>query len=446
MYKPIESANSIIRTSFNKKIEKMLHDGVSLKRVAIAISGGPDSTCLLFLLKNSSIVKNVDILALVVNHNMRPEAELECKKTILLLRQANIHYQVLSWRHDIITSNIQAKARIARYNLLCRYCQINQIRYLFLGHHSDDKAETIMLNILRGTGIKGLLGIRNIREEKKVIILRPLLNCSKQQILDYLNNNNISYIKDRSNISPKFLRAQIRTLFINTPTLYNIIKKLNTLGHNAKRANKYLDIIAQRTFMKFFKYGRYGEILISAKHLESINNEILCRILNLIFSSLHNTFCQPVKLKSLYKITQYIRSNFLFITTLFKCQIIKKYNIYFFFKERRYIAKTTRLLIGWNIWNNKFEIKTQYKGLIIILMTPTIWSQIKYIYNDRSTPHEIIMSTPIIIEKERGTIHHIIQGYITQNHKSPLSIYLLDNIQYPSTRQNIKAYTYTLEF
>ncbi|MEM7618808.1 MAG: tRNA lysidine(34) synthetase TilS [Pseudomonadota bacterium] len=114
------------------------------KRIAVAISGGPDSMALAHMLMQNY---EGEIYLLCVNHGLRASAESEIEKIqqwIQKIDNKNISFHVLDWEGDKPDSSIMEAARFARYDLLNKFCQSNEILALFVGHHQDDQAETFL--------------------------------------------------------------------------------------------------------------------------------------------------------------------------------------------------------------------------------------------------------------------------------------------------------------
>ncbi|WP_251622857.1 tRNA lysidine(34) synthetase TilS [Odoribacter lunatus] len=176
-------------------------------RFLIAVSGGADSIALLYGYKNL----NLNITALHCNFNLRGE---ESDTDEQFVRQfCHIHQIPLYTKHFDTSKyakeksmSIEMAARALRYTWFHEIKQQQQMDYIVIGHQADDIAETLFINLCRSTGIKGLSGIKPINGD----ILRPLLSCSRQEILDYLKANHIEYRNDSSNNSLDFTRNIIR--------------------------------------------------------------------------------------------------------------------------------------------------------------------------------------------------------------------------------------------
>jgi tRNA(Ile)-lysidine synthase len=179
------------------------------KKIYVGYSGGPDSTALLHLLYSNDI-SNIE--AIHINHNLsRKSAEWEdhCKQTS---KKLGIPCHVESVEIKIDGDGLESAARKARYKVFTKY--LKEGDQILLGHHSNDVAETFLLRLFRGTGVDGLESLNVKRGVGDGYLVRPLFNLTKEDIMMYLRENNISYIKDESNDEQEQDRNYIRNNII----------------------------------------------------------------------------------------------------------------------------------------------------------------------------------------------------------------------------------------
>ncbi|MCD8265778.1 MAG: tRNA lysidine(34) synthetase TilS [Prevotellaceae bacterium] len=176
-------------------------------RVIVALSGGADSVALLRLMLEAG----ADLVALHCNFQLRGEESLRdeafvtelCKKLEVELHVKR--FDTLSYAHNKGIS-IEMAARELRYQWFEeQLCELG-CRFIAVAHHQDDQAETVLLNLLRGTGLRGLAGMRS----KSGSIIRPLLGFSKQDILAYLEGIGQDYVTDSTNLEREALRNHLR--------------------------------------------------------------------------------------------------------------------------------------------------------------------------------------------------------------------------------------------
>jgi len=397
-----------IEEEFSRVLSGIITNELSvIKKVAVAISGGSDSMALFLLLKKF-LSRNVKIVGLTIDHNLRSQSEKEASQVSKTIKSFDIEHHTLRWEHKTINSNVQNKAREARYELLIKFCQKNDINHLFVGHHFDDQAETVLMNIFRGTGIDGLVGMRSTREDREVKILRPLLSLTKKMIEDYLSVKKVSYISDPSNYNENFTRVQVRKLLSSKVVPQDLTQRLNLLSSNAKRVKQFLENTTRETFVSICRWGNYGEITAVFKDLQQLDEEILGRVINLIFKKLHNKFLYPVRLNSLLKIITLIKSHEMVSMTLAQCKILCAGDMIYFFKENKYIETEKELCVGDNIWDGRLEIKIKREGYKVKVMNKNIWGQIKPRNYLKKIPLSLLMSTPTILDKNNYCVYHML--------------------------------------
>jgi tRNA(Ile)-lysidine synthase len=191
--------------------------------ILLALSGGADSVFLLEFLHKYKRRFNIDIAAFHLNHNLRgKEANIDeqfCKK---ITAQKKVPFFSTSKNVKLIAKrnriSLEEAGRELRYSELLKIAKANNYKKIATAHNLDDNAETVLLNLIKGTGIKGLSGIPEIREK----IIRPILAISKKEILQYLHYKKINYRTDSSNVENNYQRNYLRNEIIPL-----IIDKLN---------------------------------------------------------------------------------------------------------------------------------------------------------------------------------------------------------------------------
>ncbi|MDZ7588872.1 MAG: tRNA lysidine(34) synthetase TilS [Parasphingorhabdus sp.] len=171
-------------------------------RLGIAVSGGPDSLALL-LLAQDLLPGRVD--AATVDHGLRPESRAEAGQVAEICASRGIPHKILT-PAEPITGSLQSAARKTRYDLLYRWAEERQLSYIATAHHADDQLETLVMRLLRGSGIDGLAGIR----ARRGTLIRPLLGFTKAELIGYLAEQGISPVADPSNECRDFDRVRVR--------------------------------------------------------------------------------------------------------------------------------------------------------------------------------------------------------------------------------------------
>jgi tRNA(Ile)-lysidine synthase len=195
-----------INLDFFNTMDSRLHGN----RIAIAVSGGVDSMALLYLMFHESRIENQNIIVLHVNHKLRERSDTEEQYIIQTCEKLNIPYKIFHWTGDKPEAGLESVARDVRYKFMTDYCRENNIEYLAVAHQADDQIETFLMNLSRGSGVWGLGAIRNETVRDGVKIIRPLLNVSRADLIEYCKKNDIKYFNDEMNDDEKYTRVKIR--------------------------------------------------------------------------------------------------------------------------------------------------------------------------------------------------------------------------------------------
>lgn len=179
-------------------------------RLAVAVSGGPDSTALALLADAWARARGGDVLALIVDHRLRTESAKEAARVADRLARRGIAGEILVWHRGEGDKHSQAAAREARYALLHAACARHDRRHLLVGHSRDDQAETVLLRLQRGSGIDGLAGMTALREDRGLRLLRPLLAFPKSALIATCRAQGVAWEDDPSNRSPAYARGALR--------------------------------------------------------------------------------------------------------------------------------------------------------------------------------------------------------------------------------------------
>jgi len=186
-------------------------------RLAVAVSGGPDSLGLLAMAAEAWPGR---LTALTVDHGLRAEAVAEAAQVTALCAAREIPHQVLRWDGPHPSSNIQAGARTARYRLMADWCAAARTPYLLTAHHEEDQAETLLMRLARGSGLAGLSGIRRQRPlSTSVLLVRPALTLPRAALAAAAHAAGWLPLVDPSNTDPRHNRTHARALLAREPRL-----------------------------------------------------------------------------------------------------------------------------------------------------------------------------------------------------------------------------------
>ena len=179
------------------------------ERVAVAVSGGPDSLALLLL---AAAARPGLVDAATVDHGLREGSRAEAEMVAELCATLGVHHDILTADWIVPpTSNIQAEARTMRYRLLAGWAEQRGIPALATAHHADDQAETLLMRLARGAGVRGLGGVRTRRKlTEQLMLVRPLLAWRKSELVAIVEAAGLNAIDDPGNRDPRHDRSRIR--------------------------------------------------------------------------------------------------------------------------------------------------------------------------------------------------------------------------------------------
>lgn len=181
------------------------------KVLAVGVSGGADSLALVLMAKEQLAVFGYQIIALTVDHGLRPSAAKEAEYVAQIMQQHNIEHHILCWEGNKPLNGVEEAARQARYTLMKQWCDEHGVGCLLVAHHLIDQAETFLMRLQRGSGLQGLCAIREVSDWNGLKILRPLLHYHPEELKEYLNNKGIEWVEDESNQDKRYLRNRVRS-------------------------------------------------------------------------------------------------------------------------------------------------------------------------------------------------------------------------------------------
>lgn len=179
-------------------------------RIVAAVSGGRDSMALALMAKAWTDARGGDLLAVTVDHRLRPESADEAAEAGVRLSRFGIPHRIIVRAGPLAAGNRQAAAREARYRLLARACRDTGALHLLVGHHLEDQGETAAMRAERGSGDHGLAAMTPLSELPEMRLLRPLLARPRCDLEAYLVRLGVEWTDDPTNLEPSSARARLR--------------------------------------------------------------------------------------------------------------------------------------------------------------------------------------------------------------------------------------------
>lgn len=264
-------------------------------KIVLGVSGGPDSISMLDILrkiKEENIIQ-FDIVVAHINHLIRKEAVEDeeyvkkyCEKNGIECYIKRIDVQELAQNKKIGTEEAGRKARYEFFDEISQKTSSNKIA---VAHNKNDKIETIIMHVLRGSGTSGLIGIEPIRDNKYI---RPLIECERKEIEEYCDNQKLEPRIDKTNFENEYTRNKIRNIvipYIKMEFNPNIIETINRLSDVVKEEETYINKIVERTYKKLLIEKSKKEIVLDLKQFneqdEVIKNRVILYTVKLINGS-----------------------------------------------------------------------------------------------------------------------------------------------------------------
>jgi tRNA(Ile)-lysidine synthase len=250
-------------------------------RIALAVSGGPDSMALMYLAARwrASRKDGPALSVLTVDHGLRAEARAEAEMVARAAASLRLPYTILIWEHAApVGAGVQAKARVARYDLMTAHASAHDIPAIATAHHLDDQAETFLMRLKRGSGLDGLAAIPESGTWGGTTLLRPLLDLPKARLVATVKAAGVSFAADPSNLDARFERARLRDAAEALEMLGLSAEALGLAARRLRRARAALDSAAAE-FLAAHASMSEGQAAIDCAALLAAPEEIALRAL-----------------------------------------------------------------------------------------------------------------------------------------------------------------------
>lgn len=238
-----------------EKIEKNLQNILDQKpKIILGFSGGPDSTFLFHFLKTLHEQNKIELIAAHLDHGWRTESAKDAEFCLKLCKKYEI--QIFVGHAQDLCANLKFNGskeeigRKLRRNFFENLLKEQKADYIALAQHLQDQQETFFWRIIRGCTLSGLTGMKQIN----MPYIRPLLNITKKEILDYLHTNNIKYLTDHTNLSDAYLRNRIRKYILPAAQKCDnrFDQKFQSTLKHLQEEDFFLQNLTEKEFEKIF--------------------------------------------------------------------------------------------------------------------------------------------------------------------------------------------------
>jgi tRNA(Ile)-lysidine synthase len=261
--------------------------------LVLAVSGGPDSTALLLLAARwrARLKTGPKLLAVTVDHRLRPESAAEAAAVARLARRLKVAHRILQWTGRKPKTGLQAAARAARYRLLAQAAREAGARHVLTAHTRDDQAETVLIRLARGSGLAGLAAMSRSSPlpmansplpasgETEIFLIRPLLDIPKARLVATLKAARIPFAEDPSNRNVRFARSRIRELMPALAQEGLTAARLSLFARRMSRANAAIERAVDAAYIKLQSVFGPGPLVFDAAAFGRAPEEIALRVL-----------------------------------------------------------------------------------------------------------------------------------------------------------------------
>jgi tRNA(Ile)-lysidine synthase len=210
------------------------------------VSGGPDSVALMWLAARwrRSLTRGPKLIAVTVDHGLRPEAAREARDVKRQAGALDLPHRTMRWTGAKPKTGLPAAARDARYRLLMQAARAAGATHVLTAHTRDDQAETLLMRLLRGSGLAGLSAMAEVTQREGIALVRPLLDVPKSQLIATLKRARIGFADDPTNRDTAFTRPRLRALLPALAAEGGDARNLARLATRLARANAAVEVLA----------------------------------------------------------------------------------------------------------------------------------------------------------------------------------------------------------
>ncbi len=272
-----------------KKVLSTMHEHRMVNSgdtIAVATSGGPDSVCLLKILYRLRSRLNINLIVAHLEHGLRPqEDKQETEFVANLAKELNLPLAYNKAENITHGSSVEERAREVRYRFFEKASNDYNAEKVALGHNMNDQAETVLINLLRGSGPTGLSGMPPIRDK---LFIRPLINITRDEIYAYLREKGMPFMTDSSNLDKRYVRNKIRLELMPILIRYQprIIEHLSELAFILRQEDQFMREEAVHRLKPLVLDSSAHALDVSLPDLKKLSTSIQFRIIRQIIKKI----------------------------------------------------------------------------------------------------------------------------------------------------------------
>ena len=387
-------------------IEKIISNLASLKLTScgIAVSGGSDSMALLHILTDWESAAKPNIFVASIDHGLRSESISEVEFVKKICEKKKVEHVSLAPHTKLSKAqgNLQDNARSARYQLLEKWAISKNLQCILIGHTLDDQEENLLMRFFRGSGVDGLVSMEEVVIRNEILWIRPLLKSRKEDLRNYLRNNNYSWIDDPSNFDDKYQRVKVRTLLQQLKSNNIIASNFVKTADHMLRASKLSKETAISSSKSLLSCNGVGQITFEGRKFSKLFEDTQYRILAGIISWFSGVFYKPrfSQLENLHR--KIISDRNLAGATLGGTVFKKKNGIVTVTRELASVKEDHLIKDQKLIWDNRWLVT--FKSRVQSKLNIKPYGLVSYDFNkmfiDSDFDKRALSTIPVIIENE----------------------------------------------
>ncbi|MEI8350606.1 MAG: tRNA lysidine(34) synthetase TilS [Candidatus Omnitrophota bacterium] len=259
-------------------------------KVILGVSGGPDSLCMLYQLYRLRKEYKLQLVCAHFNHSLRDEADSEEEFVKNLCASLDIKF--VSEKKDVKKffngDSLEQTARNLRFDFFLKCSRHFKIKKLALAHHKDDLVETVLMRLIRGSGLRGLRGFLPKSKYRSLTVVRPLIEITKKDIIAWLEKEAITYCIDKSNFENTFLRNRIRLELLPLLTTMNpnIVDNLYNVSRTMSLEYDFIYAFCRERFETLRRAETKRSIKLDIEQLKHLHSAMIHNIIRIAIEEL----------------------------------------------------------------------------------------------------------------------------------------------------------------